>query len=93
MANPAHHHRRKKGGLEIDEEDRKDYSNEPLEQSVVDDDSPFRDASTVDAPEREEQDASIEIQRVPRDEVPLEDLLAPPKRKGKRNIGMCPSAS
>lgn len=32
------HHRRKKGGLEIDDDDKEDYSNDPLGTSVVEND-------------------------------------------------------
>lgn len=95
--NTGGHHRRKAKGLDIDEDDVVDYSNEPLETSVVneagtDDSNPFRDPSSVDSeapPVSEESGTTAQLSeskeepRVPRTEVPIEDLLAPPKRKGE----------
>lgn len=77
MANRSHV--RKQGGLDINDDERTDYYNQPLEQSV-EDDSPFRDPGTEKAPEQ--HDCLPEELRVPRTEVPLEDLLTPPKQKG-----------
>jgi len=79
MANRSHHVR-KQGGLDVDVDERTDYYNQPLEQSAIDDDSPFRDPGIEDAP-KEPVDSTEEL-RVPRAEVPLEDLLTLPKRKG-----------
>lgn len=91
----AHNHRRKNRGLDLDDDDTVDYSNAPLETSVVDDQdvtSPFRDAKDVDEeatpgtiPTEANESSTTEPEeemRVPRTEVPLEDLLAPPRRKG-----------
>jgi hypothetical protein len=85
MANRSHLVR-KQGRLDIDDDERTDYYNQPLEQSV-EDDSPFYDPGTEpkDDPTgtgNEQADPPPEELHVPRTEVPLEDLLTTPKRKG-----------
>lgn len=78
----------KSGGTHIDEDDRIDYANEPLERSRTTDDSqqlendsPFRDAGAENV--SVERSESAEEISVPRKEVPIEELLAPPKHKGE----------
>lgn len=78
MANRSHHVR-KQGGLDIGDDERTDYYNQPLELST-EDDSPFCDPGVENTPE-EQVDPPEEL-RAPRTEIPLEDLLTPPKRKG-----------
>lgn len=84
---PASHQNRRKGknGHQIDDDDRVDYANDPLENSMnataeLEDDSPFRDAGADDVSlERPEAETSVSL---PRTEAPIEEFLAPPKRKG-----------
>lgn len=66
----------------VDDEDRVDYANPAYPLELSSQDSPFRDAD-ADIVSAETPDAEVpEPLSGLRSEVPIEELISPPKRKG-----------